>query len=275
MSQRYSAFTNVQAAAWSFDTSQDWSVCGWLYMVANSAGGGDLFYSHPTATPGSANAILLGYAHNGTNPTLRWRTGNGTIGLNHTAVGVTGQWYHLALVYSAGTVIAYLDGAQVDTQSVTMSATHDYAELGEFNTATSELAQIKVWEGHALTLGELAAEIAYWTPQTAPGDVYAWWQLEAAAPTLDSSGNSHTLSGPGSANGSFTPPGQFAPTNPSVAAVGSAVSNGVAVVRQRLRIQASGNAVAGSVGWVRTSVPTPGGGASSIGGRARRRRGRR
>jgi len=277
MSQRYTAFTNVQASSWSFDSSQDWSLCGWLYIVASTGGGGDLFYSHPLATPGSANAILLGYAHNGTNPTLRFRTGNGTAGLNHTENAVTGQWYHLALVYSAGTVIAYLDGVQVDTQSVTMSALHDYAEMGDFafGPSTVELAQIKMWEGHALSPAELATEIAYWTPQTAPGDVYAWWQQDASNPTLDSSGNGHTLSGPGSANGSFTPPGALAPANLNVAAIGGATSNGAAVVRQKLRIQASGNAVAGSVAWVSTNVAPEGGGASSFGGRSRKRRARR
>lgn len=277
MSQRYTAYNNVQATAWSFDSSQNWSVCGWVYPdVLNSGGGGDLFYSHPLATPSSANAIYLVYGYVA-NPVLRFRVGNGTTQLSYNHNITVGQWYHMALTYDGTTARAYVDGVEVTSLAIAMSALHDYAELGDFafGSSIAELAQIKVWEGHALSPVELATEIAYWTPQTAPGDVYAWWQQDSGAPTLDSSGNSHTLSGPGSSNGLFTPPGQLAPASPNVAAVGDTVSNGVAVVRQRFRVQAVGNAASGSSAWVSTNVaPEPGGG-SSFGGRARKRRGRR
>jgi Concanavalin A-like lectin/glucanases superfamily len=277
MSQRYTAYTNVTAAGFALDPSGGWSVCGWIYLVASSGGDGDLFYVEPTATPGSAYAIRLGYSHNGSDPTLRFRSGDGTNQLDHTEVVAVGQWFNMAITYDGTTARAYVDGVEVDSQTMTMSGSYDAMDMGDFafGSSTVELAQIKVWEGHALSPSELATEIAYWQPQTATGDVYAWWQQEAADPTLDSSGNSHTLSGPGSANGSFTPPGQLNPTNPIVAAVGDTVSNGVAVVRQKLRVQASGNAVAGSVAWVRTNVAPEGGGASSFGGRSRKRRSRR
>lgn len=277
MSQRFTSGTVRTAASWAFDTSQDWSVCGWLYIVASSAGGGDLFYCAPAANPGSAYALRLGYDNNGSNPTVRYRTGNGTPLLNYTGVVTTGQWYHLALTYDGTTARAYLDGAEVANAAVAMVDIHDVTDFGDFSggSATAEFAQLKVWNGHCLSVGELATEMAYWEPQTAPGDVYAWWQFEAVDPTLDSSGNSHTLSGPGTTDGSFTPPGQFAPTNPNVAAVGDTVSNGVAVVRQRLRVQAVGNSLSGSVAWVRTNVAPEGGRSSSFGGRARKRRGRR
>jgi len=277
MSQRFTSGTVVTAAAWSFDTSQNWSVCGWLYLVSSSAGGGDLFFSVPSATPGSAFSIRLGYDHNGTNPTLRYRAGNGTTILNHTANGATGQWYHMAITYDGATARAYLDGSQIASQTVTLVDTQNTTDFGDFSggTAAAEFAQLKVWNGHCLSVGELADEMAYWAPQTAPGDVYAWWQFDASDPTLDSSGNSHTLSGPGTANGSFTPPGQLNPAVQNVAAIGGATSNGLAVVRQKQRVQASGNSVAGSIAWVRTSVPTIGGGASLLGGRSRKRRNRR
>lgn len=277
MSQRFTSNTQINAASWSFDTSQPWSVCGWLYIVASSAGGGDLFFSVPSATPGSSFAIRLGYDNSGSNPTLRYRTGNGVTVLNHTANGATGQWYHMALTYDGTTARAYLDGAEVASQAVALVDTQNTTDFGDFSSgqATAEYAQVKIWNGHCLSVGELAAEIAYWAPQTAPSNVYAWWQFDASAPTLDSSGNSHTLSGPGTSNGSFTPPGQLNPPTLNVAAVGGVVSNGVAVVRQKLRVQAVGDTFSGSIGWVNTSVPSEGGGASAFGGRARVRRGRR
>lgn len=278
MSQRFTSGTVRTAAAWAFDTSQNWSVCGWLYIVASSAGGGDLFYSAPAANPTSGYSIRLGYDNNGSNPTLRYRTGNGTPLLNHTAVVASGQWYNLAITYDGTTARAYLDGVQVASAAVAMVDIHDVTDFGDFSAgqATAEFAQLKVWTGHCLSVGELANEIAYWTPQTAHGDVYAWWQFDAGNPPLDSSGNSHTLSGPGTTDGSFTPPGQLAPSTLSVAASGGSLSNGVAVIRQKLRVQAVGAARGGSIGWVRTNVPpAPGGGATSLGGRARARRGRR
>jgi Laminin G domain. len=276
MSQRFTSNTQITAASWSFDTSQPWSVCGWLYIVASSAGDGDLFYSVPSANPGSSYAIRLGYSNNG-NPTLRWRAGNGSISLGHTVTASLGQWYHLAVTYDGTTARAYLDGSLVSSQALAMTDIHNQNDFGDFSggLATAEYAQVKVWNGKCLSVGELAVEKAYWTPQTAPGSVYAWWQFDAAAPTLDSSGNSHTLSGPGTSNGSFTPPGQLNPTTQKVAAVGDTTSRGTATVRTRLRIQASGNTVSGAQAFVHTSVPSAAGSANITGGRSRKRRARR
>lgn len=278
MSQRFTSNTQINAASWSFDTSQPWSVCGWLYIVASSAGDGDLFYSVPSATPGSAYSIRLGYSNNGANPTLRYRTGNGGTIFGWTEDAAAGQWYHMALTHDGATTVrAYLDGSLLGTGNVPLTDVHNQNDFGDFSSgqATAEYAQAKIWNGHCLSVGELAAEMAYWAPQTAPGSVYAWWQFDASAPTLDSSGNSHTLSGPGTANGSFTPPGQLNPSTFNVAAVGGVTSNGVAVVRQKLRVQAVGDTVSSSHAWVRTSVPSPPSVANPSGGRARLRRARR
>lgn len=276
MSQRFTSNTTINAAAWSFDTSQNWSVCGWVYLVTSVAGGGDLFYSVPSANPGSTFSIRMGYDNNGS-PTLRYRAGNGVTFLNHTATVSTGQWYFMSITYDGTTARAYLDGSQVASQAVALTDTQNTTDFGDFSgTGVAEYAQVKVWNGKCLSVGELAIEMAYWAPQTAPGSVYAWWQFEAAAPTLDSSGNSHTLSGPGTANGSFTPPGSLNPPTFNVNAIGNTVSNGTAVVRMRQRVQASGNTVSAGRAFIRTSVPSAaGGGDGPMGGRARLRRQRR
>lgn len=275
MSQRFTAYTHVTATGFALDPSLQWSACGWLYLIASSDG--DLFSVQPSATPGSAYAIRLGYAHNGLNPTLRWRAGDGTSQLNHTEEIAIGEWHHLALTYDGTTARAYMDGALVDSQAMSMSGSYDSVDIGDFafGSSTVELAQIKVWEGHALTVGELADEMAYWTPQSSPADLYAWWQLENAAPTLDSSGNARTLSGPGSSNGVNTPPGQLEPESLDVAAVGGTTSSGAAVVSIKLNVAASGGTLSAGYGWASTSDPTPRGSSELSGGRARLRRGRR
>lgn len=276
MSQRYTAYTNVTGSGMALDVSGGWSVCGWIYVVASTGGDGDLFYLEPSATPGSSYAIRMGYGYSGA-PTLRWRCGDGADLINHTETATPGTWYHMAITYDGATAKAYLDGVEVASQAMSMAGSYNSMDLGDFafGTSTVELAQIKLWEGVALSAGELAAEIAYWTPQNYPSDVYAWWQQDASDPTADSSANGHTLSGAGSANGSFTPPGELSPGVGNVAAVGGAVGAGTAGVAQKLLVSGVGNAFGGSLGWVNTNVAPEGGGASSFGGRARIRRGRR
>lgn len=277
MSQRFTASNHVSAAAFALAPASKWSVCGWIYIVSSSGGDGDLFYAEPSATPGSTYAIRLGYSHNGGAPTLRFRAGDGTNQLNDTEVVAAGDWNHMCLTYDGAVARAYLDGNEVASQALSMAGSYNVVDIGDFAFGTSvvELAQIKVWQGTALTPAQLALEQLYWRPQTAPANVYAWWQLDAAAPTLDSSGHSRTLSGPGSSNGLFTPPGQLDPVNQNVAALGGTVSNGTAVVRMRVKVAASGQTVSGGRAFVRTSVPSPPSGTATFGGRSRARRGRR
>lgn len=269
MSQRFSTFGNVSAAAFALDPSAGWSVCGYIYQVSNTAGVGDLVYIEPSANPGAAYAIRIGYDFSG-GPTLEFRAGDGADLLTHTAPAVTGQWYHCAITYDGTTARAYLDGALVASQTLAMSgSSYNTVALGDFGTATVELAHVKVWEGYALGPDEVALEAAYWPPQSSPADVYAWWQLDAAAPTADSSGNSHTLSGSGSADGSFTPPGANAY---NVAAVGTSGGAGTAAGTETSTVVATGASAGAGRAHVSTTVPTAVGGPSAVGGRGRGRR---
>lgn len=278
MSQRFSGTTSINASSFALNPAAGWTVCGWLYVVSSAPGSdGDLFEVEPSANPGTARAIRLGYNNNGSAPTVRFRVGNGTDQLNATPTIAPGDWNHLALTFDGDDARAYIDGQEVAAAVILgMSGSYDTVRIGSFTSgAVVELAQVKVWQGVALTQQQIATEMLYWRPQTAPANLYAWWQLDAAAPTLDSSGHSRTLSGPGTANGSFTPPGQLDPVNQNVAAVGGTLSNGVAVIRTKLRVSAAGATVSNGSAWLSTSVPTIGGGASALGGRARKKRGRR
>lgn len=277
MSQRFTAHNTVTAASFALNPALGYTVCGWIYNVSNSGGDGDLFFAGQSANPGVSRAIRLGYA---AGPVLRWRSGDGVNLLNETDPVVNGDWSFMALTYDGAVARAYLDGNLLREQAMAMSGSYDTVTIGDlaFGTSVVELAQVKVWQGVALTPQQLALEQLFWRPQNAPSKLYAWWQLEAAAPTLDSSGNLRTLSGPGSANGSFTPPGQLDPTTRNVAAVGDTRSTGTAVVRMRQRVQASGNTVSDGRVFIRTSVPSAAGGGgadSAMGGRSRMRRHRR
>lgn len=212
MSRRYSGFVNGQVSDWSLDTSQDFSICGWLYIVSGSSGGGDVFFTVEGSNNVSAYQVYIGYGRRSpdTGFALRFRCGDGAETINLRVDAETGQWYHLALCKGSGQVTAYVDGVQVAQQPIVMSSVHDYAELGDFGNNTVELAQVKVWQGHCLSVGELAQEMTFWAPQTAPEDVALWLQLENAAPTLDSSGNGHVLSEGGS-DGLETVPGSLGP----------------------------------------------------------------
>lgn len=206
MSQRFTNNTAITASAWAFSTAQPFSVCGWLYLVSSTAGDGDLFFSVPNPGDASINAIRLGYAGAAT---LRFRCGNGVTALNYTHPAAAGQWYHLTVTYDGTTARAYVDGAQVASQALAMTATHASHDCGDFSggSQVAEYGSVKVWAGKCLSVGEIAVEKAFQAPQTAPAQLYAWWQYDNSAPTLDSSGHGHTLSGAGSENGSQTVPG--------------------------------------------------------------------
>jgi hypothetical protein len=215
--RRFTDYANYNTATWNFDASLDWSVCGWLYIVESAGSGnqGDVFYSEDTGNPGNTSAIRLGYTSDaGADPALRFRVP----GLNLTIPTTVATWVHMALTYDGTTARAYVDGAEVGSATVSATFTHNRVDLGSFHfndDVIVEIAQVKSWLGTALTAPELADEIAYWTPQTTPGDVVAWWQLRNPDPTLDSSGNGYTLVEVGFAPdlpGEIPVPGALVPT---------------------------------------------------------------
>jgi len=270
MSQRFTNTTSVTAASFALNPAAGYTVCGWIYNVSNAGGDGDLFFASQSANPGVSRAIRIGYS---AGPMLRWRSGDGSNLLNESDAVVTGDWSFMSLTYDGAIARAYLDGNEITSKAMAMSGSYDTVTIGALSgTSTVELAQVKVWQGVALSPAQLATEQLYWRPQNAPSNVYAWWQLEAAAPTLDSSGNLHTLSGAGSANGSFAPPGQLDPTTRNVAAVGNTVSGGTAGVRSKLRVAASGGTISSGSGWMRTTEPSPSRSIATFGGRGRRAR---
>lgn len=224
MTRRYTGYSydNIISPAIEIDTTQDWTMMGWVYPATLTASGGDLCFI--TEYPGAPNALqsYIGWGYNEGNPVLRFTCGDGsTRVLNRYHTITTGSWYHLALVYDASesTITAYVNGAQVEQQEITIPWEATFVEVGDFTFGSNdiEIAQVKMWEGYAISVGELADEIDYWTPQHGTGQVKAWWQFDNADQLSDSSGNGHTLvwdeagsfSTPGA--GVQTVPGELAP----------------------------------------------------------------
>jgi len=223
MSRRYfQGFTYDQInSGWSFDSANDWSVCGWFYYSTSGSGGGDIFFQDD-GTYAAGVMTYLGYERVGSNPSLRFVCADGTSRvMDYTHTISLGQWYHVAMVHdaSAGTVTAYVDGVQVEqVTSVTLAAVFTRCEYGDFGGGNDlEIAQLKAWNGYALDTSELADEAAYWTPQHGTAFVEAWWQFEAGGLT-DSSGNAHTITNIAAGGGSpgaglHTVPGELEPSN--------------------------------------------------------------
>lgn len=269
---RYTNYTNAVAASWSVDMSGPWTVCGWLHMVANTGGEGDLFYTQGAS--GFGGALWLGYEGG---PNLRWRLGDGIGGVfTHTPSATTGVWYHLAATYDGTTARFYLDATEVAAQAITLAETHDYAEVGDFGfgTTTIESAQIKVWVGAALSASELASERDYHTPHTSLGSLYAWLEQRPSPsdPTADSSGNGHslTVSGSGNSAGSIDVPGDLeAPSSgDNASGTGNTTSGGAAASAARANASASAGTLSGGAAATGVALRVVTGGDVSSGGSA-------
>jgi len=232
MTRRYNSGFEYDQGIIALDSAGDWSMCGWVYFHTYGSGGGDIFFM----SDGTYDAGHMTSIGHDAGQVIRFRCGNGTSDiLNHAHSFSTGQWYHVAMVYddSAGTVTAYVDGAQV-AQATSVNTTLNYTlcEFGEFGSGTDyEIGQCKLWEGYALSAGELADEIAYWTPQHGTAFVHAWWQFDNADQLADSSSNGHTLSSISGdpVPGSQTVPGQLDSGQVDVAGAMSAAVSMAAV----------------------------------------------
>ena len=190
MSQRFTG-SSVSAASINFAMASAHTVCGWVY-VAND-GGADVCYLDSTGGFGG-DRIWLGFE-----PSVfqfQQQLGGGGGYAFSTAV-TTSAWVHIALTYDGTNSRSYINGALVDGPTA--------ASLG----AASSMIHLDIGFGGDFTVQGVMvfasaltqAQIQSAMQLTPPVSAYAWYRLDQAAPTTDSSGNSHTLSGAGDADG--------------------------------------------------------------------------
>lgn len=190
MSQRFTG-SSVSAASISFAMASAHTVCGWVY-VAND-GGADVCYLDSTGGFGG-DRIWLGFE-----PSVfqfQEQLGGGGGYAFSTAV-ITTTWTHIALTYDGTNCRSYINGALVDgPTSASLGAASSMIHLDIGFGGDFTVQGVMVFAS-ALTQAQIQAAMQL----TPPISAYAWYQLDQAAPTVDSSGNSHTLSGAGDANG--------------------------------------------------------------------------
>lgn len=166
-------------------------MCGWAYVVSGSNPiDADVCY-----TQGSGQtSIGLYWDTSGGSPGILWRSAGAA---DYFELLSLSTWVHVGTTYDGTTLRHYRNGALVSSIAATLSTTlHDYVDVGVFDaTAVIELAQVKYWAGYKLTTAEMLAEKGYKAPVAGQGFVRGHWQLENAAPLVDSSGNANTLAG--------------------------------------------------------------------------------
>lgn len=209
MSQRYTTaiVSSYDAPAPFWAPGQSLTTCGWMYMIGGpGANTCDLLFCGPVTFTNYFWLGGLGTPGNTTPVIQFFNTGVDNVGwnLNKSVTGI-GRWIHLALVYSHvdGTFTAYVNGVVAlppTAANTTGMPGITHADVGYdgnfiaqdlfiFQSALSgtQIAQLRTLGSPSLITG---------TPSP-----YAWWKLDSANPTLDSSGNGRSLSNGGDAAG--------------------------------------------------------------------------
>jgi len=194
MSQRYTGAIST-AATVNLASSGAHTFCGWVY--ANStASAADVLYGDNNGGLGVPDSAWLGF--DGTDWVFQETvTGSGTY--YFASPRTLNVWTHLALVYDGATVYSYVNGVLVDSAAWNSNGrtAFNYMDVGYGGDFT--LQDVMAFPV-ALTAAQIQQAMRTLAPPTGVAP-YAWYQMTNAAPTTDASGNGHTLSGGGDANG--------------------------------------------------------------------------
>jgi concanavalin A-like lectin/glucanase superfamily protein len=232
MSQRFTGAVRTGSSI-SFSGTGSFTVCGWAYI--QNATAGDLIYMDSAGGASGGEAIWLGFEPS------NWRFQNrtGGVGFDVSIALTLNQWHHLAMVYNGTNTTAYVDGAIVSgptATTLTGRGTMNYLEVGVGGDVT--LQDLMVFSS-ALTTAQIQYIMARQVPPPSVS-AYAWYKLANAAPTTDSSGNGHTLSGAGNSNGLQI----LAAADGTTLMNGSAAAPGVASIAATGTVQMKGSNVA-------------------------------
>jgi len=198
MSQRYTAAVS-SAAAVNFPSIGAHTFCGWIYADSTTSGiaAGDVLYGDTTGGGAASDSLWLGFDN--TNWVFQ-ETVSGSGAFLFSTPRTLNAWTHLAVTYDGTTVRCYVNGTLVDSAAWAHNsrAPFDHLDIGYGGDFT---AQDVMAFAATLTAAQIQESMRTLAPPVGVAP-YAWWQLTDAAPTADASGNGHTLSGGGDANGS-------------------------------------------------------------------------
>lgn len=198
MSQRYTATIRRTAATVSLASNAAHTFCGWVRVL--TTGIGDVIYGDIANNTAYGDSTWLGFEDN--EFVFREAVTGGSI-YEYRYPLVTNTWFHLALTYDGSAVRSYVNGTLVNTGawSANSRAAFNFLDIGSYETADF-VAQALMCFPSALSASQVREAMHLAPP--AGVTTYAWWPLEASAPTLDATGNGHTLSGAGTATGDQT-----------------------------------------------------------------------
>ncbi len=170
-------------------------MCGWVYVsTVTLSPNSYLFYS---AQGSNVNALRVYYDSGTAGPGV-WIYAENQAATQYFATVTANTWQHLGMTYDGvNTVRTYHNGVLTGTKTYTLTANpHDVFFTGCLDATTVlENAQLKYWAGYRLSDAEMAAEMGWKGVATARANLLAHWQLENAAPLVDSSGAGNILFG--------------------------------------------------------------------------------
>lgn len=181
--------------------TQPWTIMAWQKVIDPITSG--KFGSSFALSNVGGSQVSIGWDVSGAQRRAQFFFAATTLTAN-----IDSGWHHVAMTYDGTSIRRYLDGSLLGTTTTTFSGDATLLEIYSGSAgAQHETAHAKSWIGTALSATDIGLESTYYTPFTNTAQLYAWWQLGWQNVTLDSSGNSHTLTDSGSTEAQNESPG--------------------------------------------------------------------
>lgn len=194
MSRRFTGTTDYSASSVNFVSSGSHTVCGWIYLV-NDGAGGDLLYGDTASGGASSTSIWLGFGSSGT-----WSfQEDGGGGYSFTPSSTLNAWTHLALTYdlASNTCKSYVNGALVNSATASIVASRNnfnWFDIGASSASMDFTAQDVFAFNTALTIEQIQTLMRQRTPVRVGAAPYLWWPLHGDSGTWDATGKGHSIS---------------------------------------------------------------------------------
>lgn len=261
MSQRFTSVIRT-AASVNFVSSGAHTLAGWVFLQSNTSQQ-DICYGDDSAGGGGGNQIWMG-VDNGFARFNESLGGASIISSAGTPLSLN-VWHHLALTYSgSGSFHLFVDGVDSGpiAGSVAGRPNFNYFDIGYPGDMT---LQDVFWIASELSAAQILQLMRQ--PSAFTASAYAAYALTNAAPTVDASGNGHTLSGAGDSNGSqiliyentattqvYGTATLIAGTNTNITAAGQTRVTGSAAVTSGISIAIAGSGSVQTTGTANVST---------------------